>query len=178
MNFEAEKTESCPIDTNNADGKDRRSFIARFSGLWMGLGLASGYGFFASIIARFLYPSNQANNKNRSWQFVTDLGSIKQGDSLTFISPAGDKAVITRMNMKGDETDFIALSSVCPHLGCQVHWESNNNRYFCPCHGGAFDPKGKPTAGPPKAAGQSLPKFTLKVENDLLYIQARTKSLV
>ena len=178
MTSEAEKAESCPVDGNRSDGKDRRSFIARFSSLWMGLGLVSGYGYFASIILRFLYPSRQTNAKDKSWQFVTDLGSIKQGDSLTFISPAGEKAVITRMNMKGDASDFIALSSVCPHLGCQVHWEANKNRYFCPCHGGAFDPSGKATAGPPKAAGQSFPRFTLKVENNLLYIRAKTKSLV
>lgn len=178
MNLETEKTESCPIDGNNSNGKDRRSFIARFSGCWMGLGLASGYGYFASVIVRFLYPSSQSASKNKSWQFVAVLSSFKQGDSLTFISPAGDKAVITRMNMKGDETDFIALSSVCPHLGCQVHWESNNNRFFCPCHAGEFDSKGNPTAGPPKAAGQTLPQFTLKVENELLYINAGTKSLV
>ncbi len=173
MTSEAEKAETPPVG-----GDDRRSFIARFSGWWMGLGLVSGYGYFASMIVRFLYPSSQSENKNKSWQFVAEVNSFKQGDSLTFISPAGDKAVITRMGMKGSEADFIALSSVCPHLGCQVHWESSNNRYFCPCHGGAFDPKGKPTAGPPKAAGQSLPHFTLKVENELLYIKAGTRSLV
>ena len=69
------------------------------------------------------------------------------------------------------EADFIALSSVCPHLGCRVHWQSQESRFFCPCHNGSFDPQGKPTGGPPLAAGQSLPKYPLKVEHGLLFIE-------
>ena len=44
-------------------------------------------------------------------------------------------------------------------------------RFFCPCHNGAFDPQGRATEGPPAAAEQSLTRFPLKVENGLLYIQ-------
>lgn len=168
MTTEPEKT-----GTECEQGDDRRSFIARW---WMGLGLVSSYGYFSSMIVRFVFPSGKSTSK--SWQFVSVVDSFKQGDSLTFISPAGDKAVITRMGDKGITEDFIALSSVCPHLGCQVHWESNKNRFFCPCHHGAFDPQGNPTAGPPQAAGQSLPQFSLKIDSGLLYIEAGTKTLV
>jgi len=63
-----------------------------------------------------------------------------------------------------------ALSSTCPHLGCQVRWEAQNDRFFCPCHNGVFDQSGVATAGPPGEAGQSLPKYELKVEDGLLHI--------
>ena len=78
----------------------------------------------------------------------------------------------------GDTADaFVALSSICPHLGCQVHWEPQNDRFFCPCHNGAFDASGKPTEGPPATAGQELTRFPLQVMNGLLFIQVPMQSV-
>ena len=58
-----------------------------------------------------------------------------------------------------------------------MHWEAHNNRFFCPCHNGAFDPAGKATAGPPADAGQSLLRYPVKVEAGLLYILVPTRTL-
>ncbi|MGC8743182.1 MAG: ubiquinol-cytochrome c reductase iron-sulfur subunit [Verrucomicrobiia bacterium] len=45
---------------------------------------------------------------------------------------------------------WIALDAVCTHLGCTVKYEEQNNRIFCECHGGTYDPmSGKNIAGPP-----------------------------
>ncbi len=143
-------------------------------------GIVAGYGTFAGIIGRFLFPSSDT----RQWQFVIDLQSVHLGDSLTYVSPSGQRVVITRIGESGNAADFIALSSVCPHLGCQVHWEPQNDRFFCPCHNGAFDPEGRPIAGPPKDADQSLPRYPLRIErrheheSGLLYIQIETERLV
>jgi Rieske Fe-S protein len=52
-----------------------------------------------------------------------------------------------------------------------VHWEAQNDRFFCPCHNGAFDRQGNATAGPPAAAGQALLRFPLRLENGLLFIE-------
>ena len=71
----------------------------------------------------------------------------------------------------GDVDDFIALSSTCPHLGCQVHWEAAHDRFFCPCHNGVFDPSGRGLSGPPGEAGLSLPSYNLRVDNGLLFIE-------
>jgi Rieske Fe-S protein len=155
-------------------GTPRRSFLARAASGVMLLGLALGYGAFAAIIGRFLYPRRTAGG---NWQFVADLASIAVGQSLSYQSPAGQQVAITRLGETGDATDFIALSSVCPHLGCQVHWEGHNNRFFCPCHNGAFDSRGTATAGPPYDAGQSLSQYPLKVENGLLFIDSPTEQL-
>jgi cytochrome b6-f complex iron-sulfur subunit len=67
--------------------------------------------------------------------------------------------------------DFTALSSICPHLGCRVHWEPENKRFFCPYHNGVFDPSGRATEGPPKVDGQDLARYELDIRNDLLFIQ-------
>ncbi len=41
---------------------------------------------------------------------------------------------------------FIALSLVCPHLGCTV--EAKSDGFACPCHGSRFDPQGGLLRGP------------------------------
>jgi nitrite reductase/ring-hydroxylating ferredoxin subunit len=133
-------------------------------------GLAAGYGTFFALAGRFLYPIGE----NLAWLYVSTVDAIAPGDSLSFESPGGVKVVIKRQSdaLAAPAADeFIALSSTCPHLGCRVHWEAHNNRFFCPCHNGQFDPTGKPTGGPVLAAQQSLPRYRLRVENGMLFIE-------
>jgi cytochrome b6-f complex iron-sulfur subunit len=160
---------------NPASGTNHRSLMSRLCSWWMGLGLLAGYGAFSALAVRYLYPHG---HRAASWQFVRELRAFALGESVLYVSPAGERAVISRVMEAGTADDFVALSSVCPHLGCQVHWESQHERFFCPCHNGAFDPDGKPLSGPVKDADQSLGRFPLKVENGLLYIRVQLESLV
>ncbi|MBI3863015.1 MAG: ubiquinol-cytochrome c reductase iron-sulfur subunit [Planctomycetia bacterium] len=160
---------TAPTTLDNApdpsQAPDRRSF---FSLLAMGLGLTGGYGMFAALAARFLYPSRPPD---RRWMYVTALRDVAQGGAILFSAPNGQAISVTRLADRGEVDDFIALSSICPHLGCKVHWESQNKRFFCPCHNGAFDAEGIATAGPPFDAHQNLARFPLKVENGNLFIE-------
>ncbi len=154
---------------------ERRSFLSTLSTAVMAFGITAGYGMFATIIGWFMFPSKG----NRTiWQYVANLSEFPQGGSQTYEAPAGQKVVISRLEAKGAAEDFIALSSVCPHLGCQVHWESAKDRFFCPCHNGAFNSQGEPTEGPPKDANQTLSRYPLKVENGLLFIEVPSDALV
>jgi Rieske Fe-S protein len=153
--------------TPPTDEVSRRNFLGTASTVAMVGGLAAGYGTFAAMAARSLYP---AGDREEAWRFVRDLASFPAESSITWITPAGHRVVIARRGAGMEATDFRALSSTCPHLGCQVHWEPMNRRFFCPCHNGVFDPEGKGIGGPPGDAGQSLPSYTLKVEGGLLYI--------
>ena len=150
---------------------ERRSFLA--TGAMAG-GLVAGYGAFAAIAGRFLYPAHSAPTE---WIFVLDLRSMKSGESQVYRTPSGATVAVARTGRSGVDADFLALSSSCPHLGCQVHWEGPKNRFFCPCHNGTFDPTGKATGGPPAEAGQSLLRYPLKVEKGLLYIQVPVEKL-
>lgn len=152
----------------------RRSFLSMLSSLAMFGGLAGGYGLFVALAARYLLP---ARPLSKGWFFVAGLDDLSAGGSLTYRSPAGQLIVVTRLDKTGSADDFIALSSVCPHLGCRVHWEAGNDRFFCPCHNGAFDKSGDPIAGPPAEAGQSLSQYPLKIENGMLFIRVPTASL-
>ncbi len=147
--------------------EDRRKLLANVSTLAMAGGVATAYGTLATMGARFLYPSSPTTG---NWLFVCEIGRLAPGQSLLYRTPAGATVAIARQRKGGGADDFVALSSTCPHLGCQVHWESQNDRFFCPCHNGAFDPSGKAIAGPPAAAGQSLERYPLRVENGLLYL--------
>ena len=150
------------------EGHDRRGFLSGASSLAMAGGLAASYGTFGYIAGRFMYPTE---GRPQAWVFVIQLARIAQGDSLSFRAPSGERIAVARQGAAGNADDFVALSSTCPHLGCQVHWESQNDRFFCPCHNGVFDSKGVGTSGPPGEAGQVLPRYPLKVENGLLFIE-------
>jgi Rieske Fe-S protein len=153
---------------------DRRTALSLVSSAVMACGLAGGYGAFAAIAGRFLYPSHA---RKMAWVFVGEATSIKVNDVFHFQTPIGQQVTITRRKNEGKAEDFLALSPTCPHLGCQVHWEEQNNRFFCPCHNGAFDPAGKATAGPPADGGQSLPTFPLRLDNGLVFIEVPVEVL-
>lgn len=163
MSEEKEKEE-------NTNKMSRRKFIANTV---MMSGLAAGYGTFGFFGGKFLYPSGDVPQQ---WVFVADTNTVDVGDSFIYDAPDGQKIAIARQHATGKDEDFIALSSICPHLGCQVHWQSKNQQFFCPCHNGAFSPEGKAIAGPPKDANQFLARYALKIENDLLFIKVAVPS--
>ena len=186
---------SCKSPPSEGEPCDRREAMITGSTMLMAGGLLGGYGMFFSMAGRYFYPS-QSNN---AWLFVGAAEGIAPGESVPFKSPTGVQVSITRKveprreetaESKGSKSkvskseareeggedsitaeSFLALSSVCPHLGCRVHWEGQNNRFFCPCHNGIFDPNGKATGGPPASAGQDLPEYPLKVVDGGLYIE-------
>ena len=43
---------------------------------------------------------------------------------------------------------FKAISVICQHLGCAVHWTKEKNIFECPCHGSKYYKNGVNFAGP------------------------------
>ena len=152
---------------------DRRFFLS--TGI-MGCSLIAGYGTFAVFAGQYLY-SDASGSGSKAWRFVAKLKGLVVGETIDYESPAGAKIVIARQTDNGTVDDFVALSRVCPHLGCLVHWQQLNNRFFCPCHNGVFNPQGKAISGPPAEAGQSLAKYPLKIDNHLLFIEVPIEGL-
>ena len=148
--------DSKPDGHSPAEDPDRRGFIKNTSRVAMTAGIVGGYGGFAAIAGRYLYPSRTGEVM---WQFVSEVAGIDVGEAIRYKGPSGETINITRMARDGGSDDFIALSSTCPHLGCQVRWEAQNDRFFCPCHNGVFDPSGVATAGPPGRRGAPRGRF-------------------
>lgn len=170
--FQQGQRMSVEQSVSNHEHLTRRRFVAATSTATMAGGLVAGYGTFGVMAGRFLYPTE---NENVGWQFVALADELAAGDSREYVSPSGEKVVIARQGAGASADDFIALSSVCPHLGCQVHWEPQNDRFYCPCHNGAFDPQGKATEGPPAKAKQELVRFKVNIVDGMLFILAPLK---
>ncbi len=152
----------------------RRTFLGRVSAWFMVGGLCAGYGACGAMGARYLYP---ARERARRWQFLVRAGDVRVGDALEYRAPTGERVAVARRAETGAIEDFVALSSTCPHLGCQVHWEPGENRFFCPCHNGAFDPDGRAIAGPPFDAGQALARYPLRIEDGVVFIEVPMEGL-
>jgi len=162
------------VDPPRGQALTRRAALWLSSRVVMAAGLVGGYGLFAWVGTRFMLPA-QLGRVNQL--FVTRVADLVAGGTLLYQTPDGRTVNITRHGTSGTAEDFIALSSTCPHLGCQVQWEGQNNRYFCPCHNGTFDAQGTATGGPPFDAGLSLPRYALTLEQGLLYIQVPAEQL-
>jgi len=61
---------------------------------------------------------------------------------------------------------FDVFHNHCTHVGCPVNWSAPADRFFSPCHGGAFDRDGRVLAGPPP---RPLDRHEWKVEKGVLY---------
>lgn len=75
-----------------------------------------------------------------------------EADALRDI-PKGEGRTIELENEKvaayRDEQDELhVVSSVCPHMGCVVHWNSREKSWDCPCHGSRFSVDGEVLEGP------------------------------
>ncbi len=58
---------------------------------------------------------------------------------------------------------FKAISVICQHLGCAVHWTKEKNIFECPCHGSKYYKSGVNFAGP---APRPLSHFDVSVADD------------
>ncbi len=109
----------------------RQALISLF--MWGGLVLSYGTGLFFAL--RYVYP-RRAQRRLRT-VFFAPAADLPSGTSKTYTLPDGNQALVTNTGV-----EVVALSNICPHLGCKVHWEARNQRFFCPCHGGVFGSRG------------------------------------
>lgn len=143
----------------------RREWLAV---ILMGLGLVVSYGTLAIQGLMFLLPERLKPRTRKL--FAGQADQYKVGSVQSFYDLQGNQILVKRST-----SGFQAFSSVCPHLGCRVHWETDKQRFFCPCHRGIFDAEGVAISGPPADAGQRLAQVPLVVEESsgVIYIEVR-----
>ncbi|HNI34462.1 MAG TPA: ubiquinol-cytochrome c reductase iron-sulfur subunit, partial [Microthrixaceae bacterium] len=78
---------------------------------------------------------------------IVPLADVAIGETHLFRYPTdSDPAILLRL----DDTDVVAFSQKCTHLGCVVFYEAEEGRWHCPCHEGNFDARtGDVISGPP-----------------------------
>lgn len=139
----------------------RRSFISR---LLMGMGVGSVLVSLVGIAARYIYP-RRALRRRRS-VFLAPAGDIPAGKGRAYSLPDGSTALVTDIG-----SGFVALSNVCPHLGCKVHFEAAQGKFVCPCHQGVFEKDGTAISGPPADEGKNLKRYAIRRVGDNLFIE-------
>jgi len=71
------------------------------------------------------------------WTEVARLDEVPPGSALRFSTAAFDGFVVN------DGGTVRALSSVCTHMGCTLHFRPDWHDLRCPCHGASFDLGGR-----------------------------------
>jgi cytochrome b6-f complex iron-sulfur subunit len=129
--------------------ESRRKFIGVCLG---GVGAIAATGFVAVTYPVFRYYLVPHATATTTGTFQIPLTDIAVGEAK-FFEFNGSAAVLVR---KQDGT-LVALSAVCPHLGCIVQWEPDRKDFLCPCHAGYFTADGAVISGPPPRALAKLP---------------------
>lgn len=78
---------------------------------------------------------------------IIEAERVEVGGTHLFRYPTdSDPAMLLRVS----ETDVVAFSQKCTHLGCVVYYEADEHRWHCPCHEGNFEAEtGAVISGPP-----------------------------
>lgn len=75
---------------------------------------------------------------------IHDLAEIAPGEGRV-VEIGGEKVAVYR-----EESGAVhAVSPVCTHAFCIVHWNGAEKTWDCPCHGGRYTPDGRVLEGPP-----------------------------
>lgn len=138
------------------DGASRRRFL---TAVFCGLGLGAALAGTTAAVYRYLIPPKSGPRTRRVFAGVVEglnpatprLISDLQGRPVAIFGPA---------------TKPVALSLICTHLGCRIHWEDDRT-FLCPCHQGRFDATGAVLSGPPPAP---LPRYAVAVDQGAVYV--------
>ena len=140
---------------------NRRGFISR---ILMMTGLASVATAVGAMAGRFVYPLKGV--RLRRSIYLAPAADIPPGKGRPYGLPGGGTALVTDTG-----AGIVALSDVCPHLGCKVHYDPDAAKFLCPCHGGVFAKDGKAIAGPPADEGKNLRRYPVTRVGGNLFIE-------
>lgn len=150
---------------------DRRSFIIKLLGISGGI-LAIIISI--PVIGVFLEPL--ARKKPEMWRPVGNVDKFKTGETVlvdfsnsSSLPWTGTVSKTASWLRRVSDTQFIAFSVHCTHLGCPVHWLPDAEIFLCPCHGGVFNKDGSYAAGPPP---KDLSQYPVRIEKNEVQILA------
>jgi len=92
-----------------------------------------------------------------------EFGGIFIIGKVSDLPPVGSPPVNypkVKLWLSNTEEGVVGLYKVCTHLGCLYNWNSQENKFICPCHGSQFEADGTYIQGP---APRSLDSFVIQV---------------
>ena len=96
-------------------------------------------------ISEFVKEQASTLAQYRDWM-TGGVGSVQEiaAGSGAIVRDGVHKLAVYR----DDDGGLHTLSAKCTHLGCVVHWNSNERSWDCPCHASRFDTDGTVLHGP------------------------------
>jgi menaquinol-cytochrome c reductase iron-sulfur subunit len=126
----------------------RRSFLK-----WAIHGLGALFGLILGLPAvAYLIDARNRPARDTGFKTVARLSELQVGvphqvvlhdvrrDAWT-LHPNDVIGRVWLVRRKDNKVD--AFTTICPHLGCSVNFQSASKNFVCPCHGGTFDLDGK-----------------------------------
>ncbi|MBV9956794.1 MAG: Rieske (2Fe-2S) protein [Acidobacteria bacterium] len=151
--------------------KSRRKFL-RVLPLGIFAGMA---GVLAAAAFRFLRPVAAAQ-REAVWLDVAPVSELK-GEKPLLRTVLAERSAGWSVTLEEQQVFILpaqkhqALSSMCPHEGCNVVWRDETNNFFCPCHDSAFAPDGERVSGPARRGLDPLPS---REKDGILQVQYQT----
>jgi cytochrome b6-f complex iron-sulfur subunit len=136
---------------------DRRNALKN---LFAFIPLGAAFAGISAMGFRFITP-NKRDMERRI--FTLHLEELPVNATRRFKDLRGKDLVLVRTG----ENEVKAMSTVCTHLGCTVHWEKDKQEFYCPCHAGRFDKDGNVIGGPPPAP---LDTYKVEIQDDNVFI--------
>lgn len=158
-----------PIETSAADAPRRRFLTSITTGILtvIGgiLGVLGGGAVLSSTVRR-----------QEDWLAASMLHDLPDNQptpiTLSVMRLDGYRQALGRRTIflvKTGESEVAAFDATCTHLGCHVTWDTQEQVFRCPCHGGIFDRTGAVMDGPPP---EPLMKVATRIDGDRVLVQA------
>ncbi|GJL53046.1 MAG: cytochrome b6 [Nitrospirales bacterium] len=154
---------------NTSEEKGRRTFLGWVTGV---IAAVIGATVGIPLVGYTILPA--LKRREPEW---TDVGPV---DSLPFGIPKemacihtiadGWHKTTTKKSLWAvkDKTGAVMVySPICTHLGCGYRWESEQQKFHCPCHHSFFSVDGKVLSGP---APRPLDTLPTKIKNGRLLV--------
>jgi cytochrome b6-f complex iron-sulfur subunit len=143
------------IDEGESDHLSRRSF------------LKLGAGALGALAALELGAAGVLFLRARSLEGRFG-GRVTVGPAEDFVPGSVTEFAAARFFLiRAPDGGFLAVHNRCPHLGCTVSWEANENRFLCPCHASTFDFYGNFDSPP---VPRPLDTFPVQVEEGVVVV--------
>jgi menaquinol-cytochrome c reductase iron-sulfur subunit len=106
----------------------------------------------------------------RAWVEVGSIDDVPVAKPTPFVVgvPTGEAFDTTPVQrvvyvVKHQDGSIKALTNVCSHMQCDVHWDDSLGQFLCPCHGGLYDMDGVNIDGPPPSP---MPQWVHRLHTD------------
>ena len=144
---------------------NRRSFLMKV--LWGSSGLVGllvSIPVIGALIAPlFRYTPVEWRKVGKVSDFQTGKTAMVKFRNSNPLPWSGKTSKTASWLRKISDTEFIAFSVNCRHLGCPVRWQEDAEIFLCPCHGGVYNKDGSRAAGPPQLG---LAKYKVRIKNE------------